>query len=58
MSNIRLKNKEKIQTKSDLKDYSLIAEILGILEEKGLSRDWLIAELKRHHIKSTTPFSS
>jgi hypothetical protein len=28
-----------------------IAEILGILEEKNLSKDWLIGELKRHKIK-------
>ena len=28
-----------------------IAEILGILEEKSLSKDWLLGELKRHKIK-------
>jgi len=28
-----------------------IAEILGILEEKGLSKDWLLSELKRHKIR-------
>lgn len=28
-----------------------IAEILGILEEKGLSKDWLLGELKRHKIR-------
>ncbi|MDE1763701.1 MAG: adenylate/guanylate cyclase domain-containing protein [Thaumarchaeota archaeon] len=28
-----------------------IAEILGLLEEKGKGRDWLLEELKRHKIK-------
>ena len=29
-----------------------IAEILGILEEKNLSKDWLLSELKKHKIKT------
>ena len=29
----------------------MIAEILGILEEKGKSKDWILQEIKRHHIK-------
>ncbi|MGI0057859.1 MAG: adenylate/guanylate cyclase domain-containing protein [Nitrosarchaeum sp.] len=29
-----------------------IAEILGVLEEKNLSKDWLLGELKRHKIKT------
>ena len=29
-----------------------IAEILGILEEKNLSKDWLLGELKKHKIKT------
>jgi len=29
-----------------------IAEILGILDEKSLSKDWLLSELKRHRIKT------
>jgi len=28
-----------------------IAEILGILEEKNLSKDWILGELKRYKIK-------
>lgn len=28
-----------------------IAEVLGLLEEKGKGRDWLLEELKRHKIK-------
>ncbi len=28
-----------------------IAEVLGLLEEKGKGRDWLLAELRRHKIK-------
>jgi len=32
-----------------------IIEALGIFDEKGLSKDWLLSELKRHHIKSTSP---
>jgi len=39
-------------------NYALIAEILGLLEEKGLSKDWLIAELKRHHVKTSKSLSS
>jgi hypothetical protein len=35
-----------------------IAEILGILEEKNLSKDWLIGELKRHKIKLDVSVSS
>lgn len=35
-----------------------IAEILGILEEKSLSKDWLLGELKRHKIKLDTHPSS
>jgi len=29
-----------------------IAEILGILDEKSLSKDWLLGEIKRHKIKT------
>jgi len=35
-----------------------IAEILGILEEKSLSKDWLLGELKRHKIKLYVSASS
>ena len=35
-----------------------IAEILGILEEKNLSKDWLLGELKRHKIKTDISVSS
>ena len=35
-----------------------IAEILGILEEKNLSKDWLLGELKRHKIKTEVSVSS
>ena len=30
----------------------VIAEILGILEEKNLTKDWLLSELKKHKIKT------
>ncbi len=30
-----------------------IAKILGILDEKGLSKDWLLGELRRYNIRST-----
>jgi len=36
----------------------MIAEILGILEEKNLSKDWLLGELKRHKIKTNESISS
>ncbi|MDE1766193.1 MAG: hypothetical protein KGI27_07975 [Thaumarchaeota archaeon] len=39
---LKEKNSNKIQK---------IAEILGLLEEKGKGRDWLLEELKRHKIK-------
>ncbi len=29
-----------------------IAKILGILDEKGLSKDWLLGELRRHKVRS------
>jgi len=32
-----------------------ITEILGLLEEKGKSKDWILAELKRHRVKLNTP---
>lgn len=35
-----------------------IAEILGILEEKNLSKDWLLGELKRHKIKTNVSSNS
>jgi hypothetical protein len=35
-----------------------IAEILGVLEEKNLSKDWLLGELKRHKIKTDASASS
>jgi len=35
-----------------------IAEILGILEEKNLSKDWLLGELKKHKIKSDVSSNS
>ncbi len=35
-----------------------IAEILGVLEEKSLSKDWLLGELKRYKIKSHVSASS
>jgi hypothetical protein len=35
-----------------------IAEILGVLEEKNLSKDWLLSELKRHKIKTEVSVSS
>ena len=35
-----------------------IAEILGILEEKNLSKDWLLGELKKYKIKSDVSVSS
>jgi hypothetical protein len=35
-----------------------IAEILGVLEEKNLSKDWLLGELKRHKIKTDVSVSS
>ena len=35
-----------------------LAEILGILEEKNLSKDWLLGELKRHKIKTEVSVSS
>jgi len=35
-----------------------IAEILGILEEKNLSKDWLLGELKKHKGKSDVSVSS
>jgi hypothetical protein len=35
-----------------------IAEILGILEEKNLSKDWLLGELKKYKIKSDLSASS
>ena len=35
-----------------------IAEILGILDEKSLSKDWLLEELKRHKIKTKESVSS
>ena len=28
-----------------------IAEILGLIEEKGKNKDWLLDELKHHHVK-------
>ena len=31
-----------------------IAEILGIFDEKSLSKDWLLGELKRYKIKTRT----
>ena len=35
-----------------------IAEILGVLEEKNLSKDWLLGELKKHKIKTDVSVSS
>jgi len=35
-----------------------IAEILGVLEEKSLSKDWLLGELKKHKIKLQSSPSS
>jgi hypothetical protein len=35
-----------------------ISKILGILEEKSLSKDWLLGELKKHKIKSQISVSS
>ena len=35
-----------------------IAEILGVLEEKNLSKDWLLGELKRHKIKTDVSSNS
>jgi len=35
-----------------LKNTENIAKILGVLDEKGLSKDWLLGELKRHRIRS------
>ena len=35
-----------------------IAEILGILDEKSLSKDWLLGELRRHKIHTKSSFSS
>ena len=29
-----------------------IAKILGILDDKGLSKDWLLGELRRHKVRS------
>jgi len=28
-----------------------IAEVLGLIEEKGKNKDWLLDELKRNHVK-------
>jgi len=28
-----------------------ILEILGLIEEKGKSKDWILDEIKKHHIK-------
>ena len=30
-----------------------IAEILAILNEKSLSKDWLLGELRRHNVRSS-----
>lgn len=35
-----------------------IARILGVLEEKNLSKDWLLWELKKHKIKTSTYVAS
>jgi hypothetical protein len=44
--------KKKIVSKTK-SDY--ILEILGLFEEKGKSKDWLLDEIKKHHIKLNVP---
>jgi len=50
-----------LQTKQDLKQESnslskpeKIAEILGIMAERRRDREWLLKEIKRHHLKIST----
>ena len=40
----------KIQKKIEYKKLTEVAEILGLLEEKGKTKDWLLEEIKRHHV--------
>jgi hypothetical protein len=37
---------------SKIKNIENMAEILGILNEKNLSKDWLLGELRRHNVRS------
>ncbi|KAF6242583.1 hypothetical protein C6988_07875 [Nitrosopumilus sp. b1] len=51
-------SKEKRKTSNSTSDHiTNIAKILSQLEEKDLSKDWLLGELKRHKIRSKTLFS-
>ena len=37
---------------SIIKNIENIAKILGVLDDKGLSKDWLLGELRRHKVRS------
>lgn len=47
-----------MNTKPQKSNWESIGEILGILEEKNLSKDWLLSELKKYKIKSNFSVSS
>ena len=48
-----LTNNDKVLSKKKLvSDIGIIAEILGMLEDSGKSKDWLLQEVKRHKVKS------